>query len=531
MKTLLTRVTVVMGILAAGYVDAAPARAARGTSKPSQKAEESAACECATQKVVARGVGKDKAAALKDAYRDAVERAVGLYVDAETVADNDELVQDQVLTHSNAYIESYDELGTKELDSGLVQVRISAVVRKRELVEKLGKVLPSGKSKGYTGSLKDIHAQIVSEEKRDTDGAALLQNALQGIDPCTLLAIPSVDMQRKKVINEKVRTEADGTSIPIPDGQVVLRMLLRLKFDEEKYYNSFVPMIKPVLDQIASSSKKVKLSLLNDSEIIDMTVMDDYLNIGPEYKGKQRLMSGFQGREVLLGQEPCMSPMRVLYGGGCMMRMDQISRSLGKSMGAEDIEFSSAGYSAGLGWSRRHRQDMFSRELKRSGDSASVDDVVSAMEEADRHNRGKQTTVQLILVCGVNKAHTVWDAVFYQVDKRTAAAFMIWCNKYGSGSTENYPHSDENTASESVQYNVSYCDKGGDEVLMNKWRIPRICLMNADWGKIGHYSNNWALYISPFFGCFSEEYVQWHDALVNIDLLPEIESVKIELEN
>ena len=530
MKTLIMRITVVMGILLAGSVDAAPARAACGTSKPSQKAEESAACECATQKVVARGVGKDKAAALKDAYRAAVEKAVGLYVDADTVAENDELVQDQVLTHSNAYIESYDELGTKELDSGLVQVRISAIVRKRELVEKLVKVLPSGKSNGYTGSLKDIHAQIVSEEKRDTDGAALLQNALQGIDPCTLLAIPSVDMERKKVIKDGEVNKKISRDGRIPNGQVVLRMLLRLKFDEEKYYNSFVPTIKPVLDQIARSSKKVKLSLLNDSEIIDMTAMDDYLNIGPGNSSRKKFRCGFIGHEVLLGQEPCMSPMRVLYGGGCMMRMDQISRSLGKSMGAEDIEFSSAGYSAGSGWSRRRRQDMFSMKLERSGDSASVDDVVSAMEEADKHNRGKQTTVQLILVCGVNKAHTVWDAVFYQVDKRTAAAFMLWCNKYGSGNTEGYPHYDGNTASETAQYNVSYCDKGGDEVLMNKWRIPRICLMNADWGKIGHYSNNWALYISPFFGCFSEEYVQWHDALVNIDLLPEIESVKIKLD-
>ena len=34
-------------------------------------------------KVKGRGVGTDKAEALKDAYRDAVERAVGMYVDAE----------------------------------------------------------------------------------------------------------------------------------------------------------------------------------------------------------------------------------------------------------------------------------------------------------------------------------------------------------------------------------------------------------------------------------------------------------------
>lgn len=103
LKTSIMRITVVMGILLAGSVDAAPARAVQGTSKTSQEAEVSAACEGATQKVVARGVGKDKASALKDAYRDAVEKAVGLYVEAETVADNEELVQDQVLTHSNAY--------------------------------------------------------------------------------------------------------------------------------------------------------------------------------------------------------------------------------------------------------------------------------------------------------------------------------------------------------------------------------------------------------------------------------------------
>ena len=110
---------------------------------------------------------------------------------------------------------------------------------------------------------------------------------------------------------------------------------------------------------------------------------------------------------------------------------------------------------------------------------------------------------------------------------------MIWCNKYGSGDTNSWPENDRNTATETIQYNVSYCDKGGDAVLMNTWRIPRILLMNADWGKmhVSNKSKKLILYISPFFGCFSEEYVQWHDALIKTDLLTEIESVKIELDN
>ncbi|MCR4664164.1 MAG: hypothetical protein K5660_02220 [Paludibacteraceae bacterium] len=60
-------------------------------------------------KVMGRGVGADKAEALKDAYRDAVERAVGLYVDAEQMMKNEELVKDQILTHSNVYIDKYGE--------------------------------------------------------------------------------------------------------------------------------------------------------------------------------------------------------------------------------------------------------------------------------------------------------------------------------------------------------------------------------------------------------------------------------------
>ena len=56
-------------------------------------------------KVRGRGTGADKVEALKDAYRDAIERAVGMYVDAEQAMENEELVEDKILTQSNAYIE------------------------------------------------------------------------------------------------------------------------------------------------------------------------------------------------------------------------------------------------------------------------------------------------------------------------------------------------------------------------------------------------------------------------------------------
>ena len=80
----------------------------------------SAAATCTeTVMVKGRGVGADKTEALKDAYRDAVERAVGLYVDAEQMMKNEELVKDQILTQSNAYIEKYDVTKESAKPNGL----------------------------------------------------------------------------------------------------------------------------------------------------------------------------------------------------------------------------------------------------------------------------------------------------------------------------------------------------------------------------------------------------------------------------
>jgi len=493
-----------------------------------------------TVTVKARGVGIDKTAALKDAYRDAVERAVGLYVDAESVVNNDELVEDKILTHSNAYIERYDEIDIKKIDGGLIQIRIVATVKKRELTASLAKVLPKHSGR-YEGSFKDIHAQIVSEEKRDADGCKLLQNTLMGLDPCTLLAVPSVDMARKRVIKKAKRNpNSCGNPPEIPDGQVVLRMLLRLKFDEKKYFTEFVPAIKPVLDQIASSSKKVKLSLFDFNTVgdsnssIDMTLMSDYLKIGDENARFSRDRSGvfpMDFHENLFGQEACMSTWRVLYGGGlCFgMKSREIQNNSGcKCVQAERLEqVDERGMRERLGtaWTE---QILKSNQM----DDVDVETILREMSKLDYHGDDYMERPHVIaLVCGVNKAHTIWDAMLYEIDKRSAAVFKFWLHRYGSGRSRGQDGPDATY----IKYNVSYCDKDSDAVLMNTWRIPRSCLMNAACGqldRIRHENNKTAYYyVSPFFGCYSEEYVQWHDALIKTDMLQEIESIKIELDD
>ncbi len=81
-----------------------------------------------TVQVKGKGVGTTQESALKDAYRSAVEAAVGLYVDAEQMMKNDEVIKDQILTQSNAYIEKYEIKGRSERE-GLIEIVIWAQVR------------------------------------------------------------------------------------------------------------------------------------------------------------------------------------------------------------------------------------------------------------------------------------------------------------------------------------------------------------------------------------------------------------------
>ena len=55
--------------------------------------------------VQAKGQGETVDAAKKDAVRNAIKTAVGELVDAKTLVENDELVEDRILTLSNAMVE------------------------------------------------------------------------------------------------------------------------------------------------------------------------------------------------------------------------------------------------------------------------------------------------------------------------------------------------------------------------------------------------------------------------------------------
>ena len=200
------------------------------------------AADSDTVKVQGRGVGIDEVSALKDAYRDAIERAVGLYVDAEQVAKNNELVKDQILTQSNAYITDYQKLSSERIDGGLVQLRILATVKKQALTKKISDAMPT-QVFSLGSDAQNLHAQMTTTEKRGGDAASLLQHALEGVDPVRQLV--RFSLADPKLIRKKWGDQGE-------------RCMYRFKFeiDTDKYFQEFLPPLLRVLDQIAVEQPK-----------------------------------------------------------------------------------------------------------------------------------------------------------------------------------------------------------------------------------------------------------------------------------
>lgn len=194
--------------------------------------------ETETVKVRGRGIGISKMEALKDAYRDAVEQAVGLYVDAEQMVKNEDLVKDQILTQSNAYIEKYEIAKEHASENGLVSVTILADVRKRALSKKITDVMPSQKVK-LSDVSKDLHAQIVTDFKANDDAVSIIKNELKDLQP--LKQLMRVTLGTTKPIVEPVNEDPSLVRLWYP---------IKVEVDANKYYREFVPRWSRILEQI-----------------------------------------------------------------------------------------------------------------------------------------------------------------------------------------------------------------------------------------------------------------------------------------
>jgi hypothetical protein len=132
--------------------------------------------------VVAEGTGADPDDALKDAFRGAIQQVVGALVDAETLIRNDKVISDKVLTYSDGVIKTYKEISRRRV-KGLWKVKISAVVERRSVAERLHEVGVT--TKEVEG--KDLAAEVLTRTEARAKATELLQDVLKDL-PKALVA-------------------------------------------------------------------------------------------------------------------------------------------------------------------------------------------------------------------------------------------------------------------------------------------------------------------------------------------------------
>ena len=459
---------------------------------PQPAAQSAAADDGETVKVQGRGVGVNKTAALKDAYRDAIERAVGLYVDAEAAVQNDQLVKDEVLTHSNAYVTEYREIGEERIDGGLVQLRILATVKKTALTAKLTGVMPAQTVNINSSGLQSVHAQIVTQEKRAEDAAALLKSALAGINPMTSLMVASLRPETQKILTgDETQTQgrvrrpqrsSRGSDMPSA-GSVTLRYLFEIKLDRAKYFAEFVPNLKKTLEQISlSKPKEIRLTeLIPEGYNYRSETLKAYLD------GTSNA-SDLDGLRSEVGYHfpfsACFDPVHVYaisWNGDNWVWKFLSGQYRPKSSGA--FRWKNVGL----------KNDNFS----------------------DNYRKDK---VQFALITELKDDCSGGKVTIYELDKSVIGVLNAW-------RTELVDKDDRGTQ-KTTNYNIILLDKNGEETGVYPWQIPNGALMNVKFAEIPGAG---MVYATPFVGCFGESLIQWRDFILEKDQLAKIASIKIEL--
>ncbi|MDA8967304.1 hypothetical protein N9268_03340 [Akkermansiaceae bacterium] len=207
---------------------------ATAIAAPAQQAE--------TVEITAEGYGASPQEAEKDALRAAVKRAVGTFVDSETLIDKEEVVKDQILTHSDGFVEKVIDAGKAEqVNDSIWKVTKKVLVRKSKLVAKL-------KEGGVvTASIagEDIWAQEISKIQNVNDGRALLRKFLQENTMNKLLVARHVDAQGRTNDQAKPEIKTDHDT-----GKTTVTFRIQVYYDLEAYYNQYIPKLIKLLDQI-----------------------------------------------------------------------------------------------------------------------------------------------------------------------------------------------------------------------------------------------------------------------------------------
>ena len=205
--------------------------------------------------VKAEGIGMTAAEAEKQAIVSAVQQAVGMFMDSETLVKNEQVVHDRVLSVSNGFVSRYDVTVPvrKRPSDGLFTTSILAVVKKGEVGTALRKAHLV--SEAVDGA--NVWAEAATKAKSGGDAMALLEEHLPKMAG-RLMKVRLVDGNGKSEPGA-VRPEVKPGS---SDDAALCTWNIAVTYDREAYYKEALPMLLAAFEVLASE-KSPEVVMLN----------------------------------------------------------------------------------------------------------------------------------------------------------------------------------------------------------------------------------------------------------------------------
>ena len=189
--------------------------------------------------VMVTGIGITQEAAIKAANRAAVQQVVGTIVDATTLVENDELVEDKILTYSPGLVSELKIIGTPKTENGIVTLTAKAIVKKTAIQEKL----TAAKIISLDLDSDSIFAQALSAQDNLADAEAMIKEVL-GKHTSFIVAETIPGKNGKTPIDYDPKT-----------GETFVNVKVHINMDK---YRQFVKEILDKLGPIAARKEEVQ---------------------------------------------------------------------------------------------------------------------------------------------------------------------------------------------------------------------------------------------------------------------------------
>ena len=214
--------------------------------------------ENATETVTVEGVGKTEASAKKAAFREAIQKVVGVLIDAKTLVKNEEIIKDEVLEYSGGFISKSEILSSMKDEEGLVRVKVKCVVEKTQVKKKLADIKVLVVNVDGAGFAE----KEMSKEELRKDAAKFISKALE---------------ERKKIYTIYVPEKLDGLK---KNEAGYIYVPVAVNFDPQKY-KDWVKNWIPVFDKM-QSAKMTGLSLYKKVEGSSTKLEDENNPVRPK---------------------------------------------------------------------------------------------------------------------------------------------------------------------------------------------------------------------------------------------------------